>query len=224
MKNSTTDKQEAIQIYQRRAVYTVLLRWLPEPDALEATKVFIDFYQGQGHELAREFLEQTRVYWQGHVDALVLRRALMASLLRRAQELAPDPLPLIQGQAAIHAEEPAFRLHFMEPTDAQRVLHQVIQAVVAPISGPLRTDFESALAREMKRSFKNGSYEKLVRYTLESDVMELVGMKPAALQLYFGCLYKALCHACGPVATDQRFGNAMQALPQHQRRAIDAFL
>lgn len=222
--SATTDKQEAIQVYQRRAVYTVLLRWLPESDALEATKVFIDFYQGQGHELAREFIEQIRVYWQGRVDPHVMRRALMASLLRRSTELAADPLPLLQGSRAEVEEEPAFRLHFMEPTDAQRALHQVIQTIIAPVGGSMRVEFETALAREMKHVFNNGSYEKLVRYTLEGDVMQLVGMKPEALQRYLSCLYKALCSAAGPVATDQRFSTAMQALPQHQRRSIDSFL
>ncbi len=198
--------------YQRRAVYTVLKRWLDEATVLEAVRVFDDFYQDRPSQAIHEYLTQISELYQDQVDIKTLRQSLLQVLLRNTQELEPDPLPTIQRQQL--SDDGGFRLNFMEPSEEQLALHELVSSILRKIKPEQRTQMHTHIAGQLRQRFVNGNFDKLAQYLLSDNPQFLASFSQEALQDFFNALYVAACEVLGPVAADQWFAGTLSRLQQ----------
>lgn len=214
MTQSTQDQQ---QVLQRRAIYTVLQEWLNEDKLLEALLVFEEHHQGKPSIAMHDYLTRIGHLFEQKMDTKLIRRRLMEVLVRRSNDLAPDPLPLLQKARA----NAGIDLFDVQPNQNQLALHGLISELMRNIPIAQRKQLHERLARQLKQRFVNGSYDRLAQYLISDNPLFLASFDDAALRDFFTVIYVACCEILGPVKADQWFGIAVQQLRDHDAAAGD---
>lgn len=201
------------RIRQRRALYTVLQEWLDETSLLQALQIFEDHYQGKPTVAIHDYLTRIAPLYKDKVEAKTLRRNLMTVLLRRNQELAPDPLPQLERYRAINGAE-SLAQGQIKPTPDQLALHKLVSAMMHKVPLIQRKQLHSHIAAQLKSRFKNGSFDLLAQYMLSDNPQYLAGFDDRALRDFLSQIYVAACEVLGPVDADRWFGGSIAQLRQ----------
>jgi len=201
---------EQRQVLQRRAIYTVLQEWLAEEQLIEALQVFEEHHSGKPSIAIHDYLTRISPLFGQQLDAKLIRRRLMEVLVRESHDLAPDPLPLLDKARA----QAASTLLEQTAGPEQLALHQLISGLMRKVSPLQRKQLHERLARQLKKRFVNGSYDKLAQYLISENPQFLASFKEDTLRDFFTVIYVAYCEILGPVSADQWVGNAIQQLRQ----------
>jgi len=211
------------QVLQRRAIYTVLQEWLNEDQIVEALLVFEEHHKGKPSIAIHEYLTRISHLFEQKMDTKQIRRRLMEVLVRRSNDLAPDPMPMLHRARAKSASE-AFDL---QPSEEQLALHSLISALMRKASSGQRKQLHEQLATRLGKRFVNGSYDLLAQYLICDNPQYLARFDDTALQEFFTVIYVSCCEVLGPVMTDQWFGSAVLQVRQQDETAgaqLDRYL
>ena len=214
------------RIRQRRALYTVLQKWLDEASLFQALQVFEDQFQGRPTVAIHDYLTRIAPLYKGKVDAKTLRRNLMSLLVRSDQPLAPDPLPQLQRYRATQVPDSPLSSQF-KPSADQLALHKLISAMMGTVPFTQRKLMHAHIAQQLKTRFRNGSFDLLAQYMLSENPQYLAGFDDRALQDFLSLIYVAACEVLGPVEADRWFGGSIAQLRQGDAeisRAVNRYL
>ena len=211
-----TNKEQR-QVLQRRAIYTVLRRWLSEEKLLQALHIFEQGHRNRPSIAIHGYLSEIAHLLGDEVDTKLVRRNLMTVLVCGPDdiELAPDPLPLIRRAQTNGA--------FGEQQTGEQnlVLHQLISDLLRCMPATQRKVFHVTLAKQLKRKFVNGSQHQLTQYFVSNQPRFLASLSEKELREFLSLVYVASCEVLGPVQADQHFGNAIQQIRQKDPGAGD---
>lgn len=206
------------RVRQRRALYTVLQRWLDESNLMKAMQILEEQFQNQPSLAMNDYLNRIAPLYRERVDAKTLRRELMQLLVRRNAELAPDPLPLLQRHRAQTDTNPLDR----EPSPTQLAMHRLVSEIMLKLTPTQHNQLYAALALQLKKHFVNGSYDALARYLLSDNPLYLSSFSDQTLRTFFNLVYVAACEVLGPVTADRWFGDSIEHLRKTDQAAGDA--
>lgn len=213
----TEEDKSQQQVLQRRAIYTVLQEWLSEDKLLEALLVFEEHHQGKPSIAIHEYLTRIGPLFEHKMDTKQIRRRLMEVLVRRSSDLAPDPMPLLQKMRAQASGD----LFDVQPTAEQLVLHDLISGLMRNMPSLQRKQLHERLAKQLKKRFVNGSYDRLAQYLISDNPKFLASFEDQSLRDFFTVIYVACCEVLGPVKTDQWFGATVLQLRERDAAAGD---
>jgi hypothetical protein len=197
------------RIHQRRALYTVLQKWLDEEKLVQALLLFEEHHQGKPSIAIHEYLTRIAPLFEHKVDTKQVRRNLMEVLVRGgSQDLAPDPKPLLERYKANNTIEQS-DIFKTQPAPEQLALHRLISGLMRATASAQRKQLHTHIARQLKSRFVNGNYDLLAQYLLSDNPQYLSRFDDNALRDFLSLIYVASCEVLGPVMADQWFGGAI---------------
>lgn len=209
------------RIRQRRALFTVLQEWLDETAVLQALQVFEDQFQGRPTIAVHDYLTHIAPLYKDKVDARTLRRQLMQVLVRRSQDLAPDPLPQLQQWRQRQRADNDINFT-LQPSPHQLALHELISSMMHKVPLLQRKQLHVHIAQQLKTRFRNGSYDQLAQYMLADNPLYLASFDDGALREFLSLIYVAACEVLGPVDADRWLGSCITQFRTQNSACADA--